>query len=120
GLENLEDQLLLAEPPEVLNVEIPGDPVEIGDGLFLQLGQVHPVGGGWDALERGGVGLVTFAAGTHSGAPGAASRGRIQLVGCRRRCRLCRFSTGLERLRLQATSSHLALPLSTAFTTGPL
>src|SRR5262249_21341605 len=108
----------------VLDVEVTRDPVEIRDGLFLQLGKVHPVGGGLDVL--GGAGLVTFAAGTHSGAPGAASCGRIQLVGgciqlvrSRRRCRSCRFSTGLERRRLQGTWSHPALPLSTAFTTGP-
>ena len=42
ALENLEDQLLLPDPAEPLNAQILGDVVEIGNGFFFELRQVHP------------------------------------------------------------------------------
>ena len=77
GLEDLEDQLLLAQPAVVLDAEVAGDVVQLGNGLLLQLGEIHSVSG----LGVGGrAGLASFSAGAHQQAPGAAGRRRTAKV----------------------------------------
>src|SRR3989442_1764028 len=75
-LEDLEDQLLLAQPAHALDVELAGDGVEVGDRLFLELRQVHPVHRVLLRVLLGRVSLTSlFSAGGHRLAPGGALMG---------------------------------------------
>src|SRR5207237_369002 len=59
-LEDLEDQLLLAQPAHALDVELAGDGVEVGDRLFLEFGQVHAVHGVLRLVRLGRVRLTSL------------------------------------------------------------
>src|SRR5262249_7275451 len=52
ALQDLEDQLLLAEPAEPLNTELLGHVVQVGDGLVLELRQIHPLASCPSVLRR--------------------------------------------------------------------
>src|SRR5437667_2163791 len=86
-LEDLEDQLLLAQPAHVLDVQVASDHVQVRDALFLQLGEVHPVHFG----ILGRAALASFSAGAHQRAPGGWRRKQVS-----RLSRLPRFDAGLE------------------------
>src|SRR5205807_10365931 len=62
-LQDLEDQLLLAQAAHVLDVQVARDDVEVRDALFLQLGKIHPVHFG--VLRRTSLTLASFSAGAH-------------------------------------------------------
>src|SRR5204863_466504 len=73
GLEDLEDELLLPEPAQVLDVQIAGDLIQLGDASLLQLRQVHAV----HLRIRRRASLGSLSAGAHLRAPGAASNRRM-------------------------------------------
>src|SRR5262249_49095033 len=82
GLEDLEDEVLLAEARDALNSEVPRDRVQIGNRLLLQLGAVHTwaVAGGHHDLVLAGVHRgrqATIGSGTaREGSTGMARRWR--------------------------------------------
>src|SRR5262249_56627150 len=73
-LEDLEDQLLLAQAADVLDVHLAGNGVEVGDALFFQLGEVHPSGG---RLSCTFVCLVAAVASVSAGAVGTGPGGGV-------------------------------------------
>ena len=90
GLEDFKNELLLPEPTQVLDVQITGDLIEVGDASLLQLRQVHAV----HLRIRRRASLGSLSAGAHQRAPGAASKRRMLVNWLSTKCR---FPAGLER-----------------------
>src|SRR5262249_57251447 len=80
ALQDLEDELLLAQAAHALDPEVFGDVVQLGDGLVLELRQIHPLASSPGILWRARIGGYSR---PRRGTLGATlGDGRLRGVGC--------------------------------------